>query len=370
VTVLTASQQSFIDMMKKTYELEWKGFQLLLQRPDFPQFFDVLKEAGFFAPKMNPAPVAGERENTVRIPFWAPLEYLKAVAKKAGQDNDTRLAEKVMTVVRDVSGWRDDKGESRHNYHTNRTFAEIFGLVPMSVVSLGDVDLLGKWLNDPYDRMLVPTALDMGALSRFLASADPQDWKKSVRVLYHVTAISLKKNGDEREPVPTSVVDDFWLGELLKHHAKQIGGKVGADAAEVMIERVREVFSTPMRRDYSNMFRPAVEDDAQNYQWRSVENRVVEGLRDVLLGWSDEDPKGARAVIERMLGDDLHIIRRVGVYVLAERWASMSDLYTDTTVAALFNAGHSYELYHFLQNHFAEMSPEQPRRSNVCRTRC
>lgn len=356
---LTASQQSFIDIMKKSDELAWKGFQLLLQRTDYPGFFDVLRDAGFFAPAKNPGPVPGERENTVRIPFWAPLGYLKAVAKQAGKENDTPLAAKVMNVVRDVSAWRDDNREPRRNYQTNRTFAEIFGLVPTSAVSHSDVDLLEQWLNDPYERMLIADALDRGVLSRFLGSANPDDWKKAVRVLYHLTTIAWQQDADERDAVPSSVVDDFSLGEFLKHHAKQIGGKAGRDAAKVMIERVREVFSTPMRRDYSSLFRPAVEDNGQNYRWRSVENRVVEGLRDVLLGWSDEDPKSARAAIERMLRDDLQMIRRVGVYVLAERWAIMCDMYDDITVATLFNAGHSHEFYHLLQAHFAEMSPEQ-----------
>jgi hypothetical protein len=359
VITLTAKQQSFIEMMNTNDELAWKGFQLLLQREDYPRFFDALQGAGFFAPTKNPGPMAGERENTVRIPFWPPLGYLKAVAEKAGQENDTRLAAKVMNVVRDVSAWRDDNGEPRRNYHTNRTFAEIFGLVSTSAVGVNDVDLLGQWLNDPYDRMLIASALDRGALSRFADSADPEDWKKAVRVLYHVTAIIWQKKTDGREPAPDSVVDDFWLGELLRHHAKRIGGRAGSDAAAVMMKRVREVFSTPMRRDYSSMFRPAVGDDAQNYQWRSVENRVVEGLRDVLLGWSEEDPDRARAVIQPMLRDDLPMIRRVGVYVLAQHWASMHDLYNGTTVANLFNAGHSHEVYHLLVDHFAEMGPEQ-----------
>jgi len=359
VSTLTARQQSFIAMMNKNDELAWKGFQLLLQRPDYPQFFDVLQDAGFFAPAKNPAPVPGERENTIRVPFWAPLTYLRKVAEHAGTQNDITLATKVVSVVRAVSDWRDDKGKPRSNYHTNRTFAEIFGLVPTKVVALTDIELLSEWLNDPFDRMLVADALDKGPLSHFLSSTEPEDWKKAVRVLFHVTAIRWQGSGDGREPTPNTVVDDFWLEEILKHHAKQIGGRAGLDAAEVMVERVREVFSSPLRRDYSSLSRPAVEDHDQNYRWRSAENCVVEGLRDVLLGWSDEDPNGARTAVESMLRDDLQIIRRVSVYVLAQRWASMRDLYSSSVAATLFSAGHSHELYCLLQDHFAEMSPEQ-----------
>jgi len=356
---LTAKLQSFIDTMKESDELALKGFQFLLKRPDYAQFFDVLQDAGFFAPTRNPSPVAGDQENMVRIPFWAPLGYLKAVAEKAGLENDTALAAKIMNVVRSVSAWRDENGEPRLNYVTNGTFAEILGLVPTSAVSFDDVGLLGQWLHDPYERMLIAHALDKGALARFLDSVDPQDWKKAARVLHHVTAITWHKSGAEREPSPSSVVDDFWLGELLKHHAEQLGMKADGEAAKVMIERVRQVFRTPMRRDYSNLFRPAVGDDPQNYQWRGLENRVVEGLRDVLLGWSAADPGSARVVIGHMLRDDLQMIRRVGIYLLARRWENMRDLYRGAMVATLLNAGHSHELYHLLRDHFTEMTTDQ-----------
>lgn len=362
---LTAKQEAYFDTMKQSSEFELKGFRYLLRRSDFARFFDVVREQGFFAPERNPAPVVDQVRNGVWLPFWGPLDYLRAVARKAGEEGDAALAAKVMGVIRDVAAWRDDGGEPRRNYRTNQALAEILGLVPTSAVSLGDVDLLEQWLGDPYDHMSVAIALDRGALPRFLDSSDPKDWEKAARILHHVTAIAWPGVGDEREATPASVVDDFVLSELLRHHAKRIGTRAGADAAKIMIARVRQVFSTPTRREYSHLFRPLVWEDSQNYGWRSAENRTVDGLRDVLLGWSDGDPNSARTVVERMLRDDLQMIRRVGVYVLGQRWANMGDLFSGDVIAALINAGHSPELYHLLQDHFAEMTPE--RRSAVVR---
>ena len=93
---LTAKQESFIKMMKSNDELAWKGFQLLLQREDFPHFFEPLQDAGFFDPETNPGPEPEERENTIRIPYWRPLGYLRGVAKYAGMQNDLDLAGKIM----------------------------------------------------------------------------------------------------------------------------------------------------------------------------------------------------------------------------------------------------------------------------------
>lgn len=359
MSMLTAKQESFIAMMSRSNELAIKGFQILLQRNDYTHFFEPLEAAGFFAPAANPAPVPGERENTVRIPYWPPLSYLKAVAQHSGEHNDLALAAKVLRVVRTISTWRDEKGESRRNYHTNHVFAEILGLVPSRSVALKDVDLISEWLNDPYERMLITSALDEGALPRFLNSTSDEDWAKAARVLYHVTAISWSKEGDDGEPTPSSVADDYFLGVLLRNHAKRIGARTGQLATQLMSERVREVFSTPIRRDHSSAFRPAVEDDPQNYQWRSVENRVVEGLRDVVLGWAEHDLDNSRAMIQRMLSDDLQIIRRVGIYILSQHWSTMSELFTGVVGPGLFNDGNRHELYHLLQDHFADMSPEQ-----------
>src|ERR1700720_1530281 len=113
---LTAKQQSFIKMMKKDDELALKGFQFLLKRDDYPNFFGSLHNAGFFAPDTNPAPVAGERENTIRVPYWPPLGYLTAAAKHAGAHGDIALADKILKVVRDASAWRDARGQYRRNY--------------------------------------------------------------------------------------------------------------------------------------------------------------------------------------------------------------------------------------------------------------
>lgn len=355
MTALTERQESFLNIMKESRVLEWKGYQRLLEREDGTRFFHVLREAGFFAPDRNPAP-EHEGENRIRVPYWPPLGYLKAVAERCGKQGDTALADSVMEVVRSVSSWRDEKGQARSNYRTNWTFAEILGLLPTKAVTVQDVDLVEEWLNDPFDRTALAHALD-GALSHFLDSTTPEDWQKAARILFHVTIIEWRKNSD-REAEPFSVVDDFWLGEIISHHAKRVGQRAGQSVAEIMLGRVREVFSGSMRREYSSSYRPAVEQDAQNYQWRSAENRVVEGLRDVVMGWTERDVNGASSFVKSMLSDDLQMVRRIGIYVLAQRWTDLHELYSGVVGPELFD-GQSHELYHLLQDRFAEMSPEQ-----------
>src|SRR5437016_4797492 len=137
---LTARQESFIALMTKSEEHARRGFDLLVASPGFEKLFDAVAEAGLFDQSHNPSPVPAGEPGYVRIPYWDALNYLEAVAKVSGEREDLQLADKVMTVVRAVSQ------TLRDNYHTNRKFAEMLGLVPTAAVTEADINLIPGWL--------------------------------------------------------------------------------------------------------------------------------------------------------------------------------------------------------------------------------
>lgn len=357
---LTAKQEAFIKYMTESDELSRHGFELLLQRPNFEQFFDALSEAGLFDPARNPGPVPAEEEGYVRIPFWPPLDYLVAVAKLAGERDDVALAEKVMAVIRAVSTWRDGDGRHRENHHTWRKFAEVFGLVPTRVITVQDARFVSLWVSDRFDRGMVGADLDEGALKRLLSSELPDDWDKAVEILRHCTAIRWESDESRGSgsTKPVSAVDDYWLKRLIANHSKAFGRRVGQKTAELFRERIREIFVDEGRRLYSRTYRPAIEDHSQNHNWHGVENRPIEGLRDVVLSWCDVQPAAATVFVEQLLKDELEILRRIGIYVISQRWDALNGLYSAYLGPALFSTGHLHELYNLLNERFVAFDNE------------
>ncbi|HWX54836.1 MAG TPA: hypothetical protein VN176_09630 [Verrucomicrobiae bacterium] len=355
---LTAKQESFIKLMTESEELARRGFELLLKRIDYDQFFDALKGAGLFDPTHNPAPIPAEEEGYVRIPYWSTLEYLTAVARLSGERNDLELANKVMTVVRSVATWRDPEGCPRENYHTAHKFAGIFGLVPTAAVAIGDLEFIPVWLSDRFERMLVGSALSDGALRRFLSSSSAEDLNKAVLVLRYCTAIEwrIARELGEGERKATMAVDDYWVKLMISAHARAFGEKIGGKAAEVFLERVREVFGTDTRRLRSQLIRPTIEDHFQNHRWKEAENCSVEGLRDVLLSWCEHDPVAAKPFVEKLLADEMEILRRMGIYVLSQQWPELRDLYPKFLSPKLFDSAHLHELYNLLSAHFVDLT--------------
>src|SRR5260221_5881569 len=116
-----------------------------------------------------------------------------------------------------------------NNNNTWHSFATIFGLVPTRAVSLDDVDLIPAWL-EGLDRSRVGAAFAFGYLKRFVASDRSEDWSKACRILHHCSALRWldKKQidgGIAKEAV--TVVDDYWLKEIINASATALGAKAG-----------------------------------------------------------------------------------------------------------------------------------------------
>ena len=363
MTSLTAKQQAFIQQMTENDELARHGFTLLLKRNDFADFFDALVDAGLFDPSRNPRPVPAAEEGSYRIPYWNALDYLVALAKLTGEQNDLELAKKVMAIVRAVSSWRDESGKPQENYHTAQKLATILGYVPTQVVSCDDLQFIPAWLNNRFERMLVSMALDEIVLPHFLGSQTQEDWEKAVLTIDHCTTIEWSKGDEANEESPRTLVEEFWLKRLVVNHVPNLGSKLGNQTACVFERRIREVFNSDIHRKHSTIYRPAIEDHAQNHRFRAAENIMVDGLRDVLLAWAEHDPESARRYVEHLIVDELEILRRIGIYLLDRQWKSICGAYPTLLSRQPFTTGHLHELYNLLNEHFVDFRAEEQDRT-------
>lgn len=359
---LSSKQRAFINLMKNGEDFERHGFELLLKRSDFDTFFEALENDGLFDPARNPGPVAGDKPGYYRLPYWPPLAYLEATAKRAGEHADANLADKIMRVVRAVSQWRDDTNKTRDNSSTWSVFAKILGLLPPSAVSMADIDLIPAWLGGQFRQSLVGHALSTGTVRNFLCSDNPSDWAKACRVLYHCTAVEFLGDASTSARTTTearTLVEDYWLKNLIDADAATFGRKVGKDAADVFLGRLKEVFVPLLDGHDSWLFRPAIEDHQQNYDWREPYNRFIEGLRNTMLAWIDSDAKAAGRYVEALLSSGLEIVERVAVHLVDQRFEALRGLVPKVISPSFFDSGHRHELHLFLNNHFQHFTEEE-----------
>ena len=351
---LTTKLKLFIQRMTESEEQAQWGYELLLKRQDFDEFFDHLKNTGLFGVEHNRGPLQADQPGYVSIPYWHALDYLEAVAKRAGETNNLQLADKVMSIVRTVSQAREPDGTIRDNYHTYRKFAEILGVIPTAAVAHADIDLIPGWIQGKFDRGMVCHALDIGVMRRLLASETLEDWNKATSIVHHCTGVIwVEEQGfDGSRKKPVTIVEDHWLAELIKNHAPDAGKRVGHKAAEIFVGRLRETYDRARRDLPSWLHRPAIENHEQNHEWLGPENRFVEGLREVLLSWVDHDKSTAQPFIQTLIGDDAEILRRIGIHLIDRRWEKLKQVFSQIIGPRLFDDEHLHEFYSLLQHHF------------------
>ncbi|KRP96212.1 hypothetical protein AOQ72_17920 [Bradyrhizobium yuanmingense] len=346
--------------MRRGEEFAQHGFDLLSKRNEPEQYFDALKQYGFFDPSENQGPVPSSNPDFVHIPVWPVLNYLRAVGARAAVLDSDDLSGKVLDIIRSVTLFKDvSTGEPRDNYRTYFTFAELFGVLPVRCITVADVSLIPIWLNSKYDRGLVPHALSKGLLKRLFDDGSVQSIKKACVVIEACLEMehSPKRRKRSDDDLAT-VVDDHWLKEMLQAHAGELGRKSGRDAAAIFENGLRIVFSKERRSYGSALWRPAIETNPQNRDFYGPENRFVEGLRDVLDGWLEAAPVDAIAYVETALKDESEIIRRIALHTVTEHFAVLKPAFEAFIKPQLFQSGHRHELYRLLSLRFVELSED------------
>ena len=357
---LPSKLESFFETMRQGEEFAQHGFDLLCKRDEPEQYFDALKQRGFFEPTENQGPVPSANPDFVHIPVWPALKYLQAVGARAAELNSDDLAGKVLDVVRSVTLFKEaSTGEPRDNYRTYFTFAELLGVLPIRCITIADVGLIPTWLHSKYDRGIVPHALSKGLLKRLFEDGSAESAKKACAVIEACLELehSSKRRKRSDDDLAT-VVDDYWLKEMLQTHAVELGRKSGRNAAVIFENGLRKVFSKDWRSYGSALWRPAIETNPQNRDFYGPENRFVEGLRDVLGGWLETAPVDATAYVETALKDESEIIRRIALHTVTENFEILKPVFEPLIGPTLFQSGHRHELYRLLSSRFAELSPD------------
>lgn len=361
IKLLTLTQKSFFERMVASEEERTWGFEILSKRNDFYEYFDVLLKYNLFSPEHNPGPVPVEEPGSFVIPYWPALNYLEAIAERAEATDDSELSEKVMEVIRSVSRYRDSSGSKRDNYHTNYKFAEILGKLPTTVITNDDLGLIPDWISSKYGSGLAVRALDVGVLNNLLNSRLPDDWSKACLILDYCTEIRWvnMERGGIGKVKPVAVSGEYWLIKLINHHSRKFGITAGKEASNIFCDRIKNIFSNDLSDYPTYLKRPAVEDHPQNLKWEKTINCMVEGLRDVLLAWVDNQPVEAIVFVGELIENNNEMLQRIGIHVLNERWRSLSTIYNLNTISIFFKSVYLHETYRLLMDRFTDFNDSQ-----------
>jgi len=194
-----------------------------------PIWFLELKKRGYFDPKKNPTIQPADKEGYYVIPQWNVLEYLERIAEQVNIPENEKYIDELLEIIKNVSRYKDDKGNVIDNYRTWWFFIKILLKLPNEKIPMEILDLVPIWLRSQYGGSLVDADAATKLLPKFLyEGAPPDDIKKAESLINSLTDfIWIQKKGifTEKEDEAHGVVEDHWLIEsfIEKGNAKLMG---------------------------------------------------------------------------------------------------------------------------------------------------
>lgn len=316
------------------------------------KWFNALDERNYFEPAGNPAPVSTGEEKRVYIPHWPVTHYLVATSPELLIEKNRIFAERVLEIIRAVTDRAREKSFS--NYQTWWQFSKIIQNIPVELITAEDLERVDYWLDDPYHSDMIAKELGEIWLVKLLEKASNETKDLALRLLKRLykASFSTEALGDTEYQEAVFRFDKWRAQEITKAVAGRSGKVIGAPAVHVFLHELERVLKALGKRDWSCLWRAAVEEHSQNLVAYYVEGFLVSGLRDSLGAWVKEAPEESRYFVTELLQNSLQICRRIAIYTINQNYEELSALIESVVIKDNFEDDIRHEMWHLLHDRY------------------
>ena len=301
-----------------------------------PDWLPLLRDGGLLGDPPEPI----EQGDGVLFPFWPASRYMVRIA-----------AETPGTVAETLWAARD----SRNPRVWWDTVDALVKMPPEHAIRF--IPLINGWVHHPW-RLGLQTSAAKLVLHLITGSArDPAI--ELARVLAR-----LVRPEDWPEAEPWVVLDDYDYGKEIPTIGRALavfgpaGPAVLVEELEAFLAVERPEREDGRRDDLSFIWRPAIEDHEQNWDFEREAKLVIairDGFEEVLVG----APEELEGVVTGLLASAWPVVRRIGLHLLVSRGdqapALVEKILTSRDILA--EDHHRHEFYHLLSSRFGLLSP-------------
>ena len=313
-----------------------------------------LKNYGFF--DRNPRPFEVENQTgSYSVPRWSVLDYLEWCSTQIKQSQDRKYGEALIDIIRSVSNYREQNGKRIDNYITDWEFIKIIANLPGQFVQVSDIEIIAIFLESRWDTTLVASEIGNNLLPTLLGRGEKE---KSLKLFDIVTAVKWSNERGDFEP--DSVIDTYWLKDLLERNKDRLANICPQEASEILLSRIAEI--TERKPTEFNIFEiAAIEDHPQNELHKDrFPNVIIRATRDLLNALVKKDSTISNSILAELLKKEHPIFRRLALCVVGMNWEACSGLYQHFAGRQMFNDHDiKHEIYVLLRDNFSSLPPEK-----------
>jgi len=315
------------------------------------QWLKPLKEKSYFAPEKNPKPQEmPDQPGYYRVPHWTALDYLENIANKNGEHPSDEITNLLIDIVNSIANYREGNGERIENYITDWILVKIICKLPIERITKEHIEFIGTLLKSKWDSTLVVSEIGKSVLPKLISNQAKELVLKLMDVI-----LEYQKTDKVSIDKYTSLMDEYWLNEILKEHKPAIAKLCGIEAAEIAVKKMISITKED-ESQFSNIWIPTIEDHPQTNFPERYECQLVYFVRDMFeLSEPDQIKKKINVLIEK----EHPIFKRIFIHTINYHYNDLNELFWSCKGNPLDEIWFKHELYELLTNNCSSFTKKQ-----------
>lgn len=315
------------------------------------QWLRPLKEEGYFAPENNPkAQEIPNQPGYYRIPVWHALNYLETVANKNAENPSDEITSLLIEIINSIANHRDDNGKRIENYRTDWILTKIICSLPIEKIEIQHIDFIGKTLKTKWNTSLIAKEISDTVFPKFL-----NEKAKDLVIELLDVVLEYTKDNSGTLAKSASVIEEYWLDEILKKHKLEIAKLCAIDAAEICLSKIKTITNNDGTR-FNRAWIPTIEESSQMLFPKRYECQLVRFARD-MYELSDADK--IREKTSALIREEHSIFKRIALHTINHHYKDLNDLFWNWDGNPLDEDLLKHELYELLKTRCSSFSEDQ-----------
>ena len=301
-----------------------------------------LMERGYFAPENNPPPEeVPTQKGSFTIPRWNVLGYLENVAQQNANNPTDEITVPLISVVDSILKYKSEAGERIDNSTTDWVMVKIIFMFPVEKITAGHIEFVRTALRTRWSATsLVASELGTTAFRHLIN----HNAKELVLKLLDVV-LDYKKNDNRIPEKYSSIIDEYWLNDMLEKHKTGIAQLCAVQAAGIALMKMRGIASEDAAQFHPAMI-TTIEDHPQMHSPNSYQCRLVRFVRDM---YGLAEPQHLRETIVALIQEKHSIFKRIAIHTIHDHYDVLNDLFWEWKGNPLEDIWLKHELYELLK---------------------
>lgn len=321
-------------------------FRLLETTANPQPWLETLYNCRYLDPDRNPRPQKVKTGYYI-VPYWEVLGFLENAAAKNLKTPSGEVTNLILTILESIIYYRTETGERIENHHTNASMAKVIFSLPLDKITSAHYAFIKTALNTSWETIHIATAIEEVALPRFIAQKEREHILKLIDIIfeYHkVDGLALEEY--------TSRIEPYWINEILKGRTKEIADICGHEAAEVALEKIRQI-TTQDNNQFNHVWIPAIEEEGFHDRF---DVQIIEFIRTL---FENSDVELLKGTIEGLIHEEHPIFNRIAIHTINYHYDTLKEIFWSLDYNPLIKYQLDHEVSELLKAHCVSFLKEE-----------